>query len=63
MTIQVLKRMSVVLQVEPSVSRGESEKGLSASLVIYTKNFFALTPRYISYIKNSVLHSESKGIS
>ena len=26
-------------------SRGGSKKGLSASLLIYTLNFFALTPR------------------
>ena len=28
------------------ISRGESENGLSASLLITYKHFFALTPRY-----------------
>ena len=47
------------------ISRDESEKGLSASLLIYIWNFFALTPRYISLIflqaqfhiiKNKIIH-------
>ena len=33
------------------ISRGESEKGLSVSLLIYTKTLFALTPRFVLLVQ------------